>query len=274
MYSAELHNKLSREMMKSEDVLTSNVFSFFKYTSRKIFLKNYIATLGLIVSDEEARTAIFRFWPTYADNTEPDLVIIVGKYYLLIEAKYLSGFGRASEKTDAQIVREIREGSLNAEEQHKEFKYITITADYYFEESKFHEVPSEFRDNFIWTNWQDVLSFLETSLQNQHAIEHGERLFCSDLCELLTDKNFRAFRGYSQISGMSIESVRQIYFSITHAKFRGDFIGFFESLSGLFSIQQRTEPIFFLRKNEYFDVESKTRISPAENIFYGGKYGR
>ena len=71
-----------------EDVLTSNVFSFFKYSTRDIFLENYLNELGFTVSDQEAEEVEFKFWPVFEDGTEPDLVIIVEKYYLLIEAKY------------------------------------------------------------------------------------------------------------------------------------------------------------------------------------------
>ena len=34
MYLAEIHGKLSMENENKEDILTSNVFSFFKYANR------------------------------------------------------------------------------------------------------------------------------------------------------------------------------------------------------------------------------------------------
>ena len=37
MYLAELHGKLSSKVQKMEDVLTSNVFSFLKYSEREVF---------------------------------------------------------------------------------------------------------------------------------------------------------------------------------------------------------------------------------------------
>jgi len=86
MYLAELRGKLSSRVERMEDVLTSNVFSFFKYSSRTIFLKRYLNDLGFKVSDQDAEKAEFRFWPVFEDGTEPDLIIIVGDYYLLIEA--------------------------------------------------------------------------------------------------------------------------------------------------------------------------------------------
>jgi hypothetical protein len=79
MYLAELRGKLSSRVERMEDILTSNVFSFFKYSNRDIFLKGYLNELGFIVSDKEEEEAEFKFWPVFDDGAEPDLVIIVGK---------------------------------------------------------------------------------------------------------------------------------------------------------------------------------------------------
>jgi len=40
MYLAEICGKLSSKVEGIEDILTSNVFSFFKYSKRTIFLKS------------------------------------------------------------------------------------------------------------------------------------------------------------------------------------------------------------------------------------------
>jgi len=58
-----------RELSRMEDVLTSNVFSFFKYSTRDIFLKGYLKQLGFNVSDQEANEAEFIFWPRFEENT-------------------------------------------------------------------------------------------------------------------------------------------------------------------------------------------------------------
>ncbi len=46
MYLAELHGKLSSNVERKEDILTSNVFSFFKYSNRKVYLKELMKLLG------------------------------------------------------------------------------------------------------------------------------------------------------------------------------------------------------------------------------------
>jgi hypothetical protein len=44
-----------------EDILSSNVFSFLKYSSRDIFLKRYFKFLGLDVSAREAGEVVMLF---------------------------------------------------------------------------------------------------------------------------------------------------------------------------------------------------------------------
>jgi len=164
-----------------EDSLTSNVFSFFKYSSREIYLRDYLDKLGFEITVKDAEEAEFRFWPHYEDGTEPDLVIIVGKYYILFEAKYYSGFGKKSETTDEQLIREIKGGQLEAFSYGKEFYLIAITADYYFKKDKL-------------TNWQSVSSFLDNILSSNPNIKGSERDFCLDLYNLLDKKSLRSFR--------------------------------------------------------------------------------
>jgi len=114
MYLAELRGKLSDRIEKKEDILTSNVFSFFKYANRKAYLKSFLQNNGYRVSVEDSQNAQFIFWPNYDDRTEPDVVLIVGEHYILVEAKYRSDFGEETEFNRAQLIREIEGGQLEA----------------------------------------------------------------------------------------------------------------------------------------------------------------
>ena len=80
MYIAEIRGKFSEEGQNKEDVLTSNVFSFFKYADRKIYLKHFLEKLDidLQLSDKDAANAVFEFWPRYDDRTEPDVISMWG----------------------------------------------------------------------------------------------------------------------------------------------------------------------------------------------------
>lgn len=232
MYMAELRGKLPSRIERMEDILTSNVFSFFKYSTRETFLKGYLNSLDFNVSNQEANEAEFIFWPRFEEYTEPDLVMVVGDYYLLIEAKYFSGFAQETEKTEAQVLREIEAGKSEAKNRGKDFKLIVITADHYYKENKFKTILSDFRPHFKWTNWQLVSSFLYSILESSKNIKKPERDFASDLYRLLDKKNLRDFQGTGSLYNRSalLESYASVFFDARTAKFRGDFIGFVHSL--------------------------------------------
>ncbi len=232
MYLAELHGKLPRKIERMEDILTSNIFSFFKYSSREIFLRGYLNKLGFNISNQEAIEAEFMFWPRFEKNTEPDLVLMVGNYYLLIEAKYFSGFADGTKKTKAQLLREIEGGTLEAKNYGKDFKLIAITADHYYKENIFKIIPSDFIPHFKWTNWQSVSLFLYSILESGIDISQQERDFALDLYDLLRKKNLRDFQGLDSLCYMTafIGAYRSVFFEASTAKFRGDFIGFMDSL--------------------------------------------
>jgi len=263
MYLAELHGKLSSRIERMEDILTSNVFSFFKYSTRDIFLKGYLNKLGFSISNQEADKAEFIFWPRFEENTEPDLVIIVGDYYLLIEAKYFSDFAEETKKTKAQLLREIKGGKLEADNYGKKFKLLAITSDYYYKKGKFRVITSSFSQYFKWTNWQSVSSFIDNTLETNKKIKKRERDFALDLYNLLDKKNLRDFQSFDTLYNVSTlpESSTPIFFESKTAKFRGDFIGFIDSLSSDNKLQ-------LLRKTIFLSAQKKT-FSPLFQGFVG-----
>jgi len=265
MYLAELHGKLSQRIERMEDILTSNVFSFFKYSTREIFLKGYLNKLNFDISDQEASEAEFIFWPRFEENTEPDLVIIVGNYYLLIEAKYFSDFGGETDKTEAQLIREIKGGKLDAKNYGKDFILIAITADSYYKDYKFRVIPKNFRPHFVWTNWQKVTWFLTNILKSDKKITKQERDFALDLYNLLDKKNLRKFQSFDILSLVKqyLKPHDSVFFEAKTAKFRGDFIGFLNSL--LFD-----KKILMMRKTIFLTIQKKifTRLLQSGRLKY------
>lgn len=272
MYLAELHGKLSPKTERLEDLLTSNVFSFFKYSDREVFLKEYLRMLGFSVSSKEAREAEFMFWPRYEQNTEPDLVIRVGKYYILVEAKYFSDFDEGNNNIKPQLVREIECGSLDAKNYSQEFYLVAITADYYRKEHKFRVIPRIFRSNFKWTSWQKIASFLELSLEKNPNINKKERDFALDLRDLLDRKNLRSFGGYNCFVTMHAlsEHLDNIFFEAITAIFRGGFIGFAKSLSYTREMRPLGKTLFWdERKKTFTSLKKIKSLAPAKSqIFY------
>jgi len=244
MYLAELHGKLSRNVEHKEDILTSNVFSFFKYARRDLFLKRYLEKiLDTNFTVDELNDANFVFWPSYDDGTEPDLVLVVGSYYLLIEAKYFSDFGKETAERKDQITREIEGGSIEAKRLGKRFRLVAVTADSVFRKEKFSHLISDLPVRFRWTNWQAVAFLLEGVLAGQHGLAHHELCHAQDLLNLLDRKNLRSFGGFN-LEG-HFTRYDQIYFDADSASFRGSFIGFKEALSACSRVGPASHPIFF-----------------------------
>lgn len=271
MYLAELRGKLSQNIERMEDVLTSNVFSFFKYSNREVFLRRFLNELGFDVSPGDVNEAQFVFWPRFDDNTEPDLIIVVGRYYLLVEAKYFSGFAGETAKTKAQLLREIEAGELDARNQNKEFWLLTVTADHYIKEYNFRDVPQNARNRFKWINWQKVSAFLYKILESDINIRGEEIAFARDLYDLLDKKSLRDFQGIDPLividSNLNIHDV--IFFDPRSARFRGDFIGFEQSLTVEKKISTIGTTIFRDGRKRKFEFENKKgKLTPFEKQIF------
>jgi len=270
MYLAELHGKLSSKLEHMEDILTSNVFSFLKYSNRSIFLKNYLSELDFKINDKQANEAEFIFWHRYEEQTEPDLIIRAGKHYILFEAKYFSDFDEGSSETKAQLIREIEAGYLEAKNYNEHFTLVAITADYSRKDYKFSSVPKKYKQIIKWTNWQTIASLLQDSLSS-NKLTDLERIFAADLYSLLCKKNLRAYRGTDILSNSRYHPIGydRIFFNAKTAKFRGDFIGFHEALLINAKLSSRTNPVFF--KKSLFS-NFKTGMKPTETlIFFKGR---
>lgn len=273
MYLAEIRGKLSSQQENQEDILTSNVFSFFKYANRKIFLVGLIALIGLEISADEAIQAEFRFWPSFEDHTEPDLVLIVGKYYLLFEAKYHSGFGKETQDKKHQVVREIIGGKTEAKNLGKSFKIVAVTA-HYSDKLEFRQaIPKENLKDLIWINWQSIALMVYQLVEKNPSLPAETRLFANDLYELLVRKKLRNFEGLKVLSILPKAlqpKIGNIYFEAKTASYRGAFLGFTTTLPdpGLPRLSSTT--LFLNPKKNFFEKLKRdgNSIHPTETIFF------
>lgn len=253
MYLAELHGKFSIAEERREDILTSNVFSFFKYAKREIFLKSFLNLLGLQLEPHELDEVEFIFWPTYQDQTEPDLVILVGRYYLLIEAKLFSGFGKALDFSAYQLSREIAEGKLEAHNLEKEFRLIAVTA-HYAKHQFIAENPEFSLSDITWINWHQIAMILDDILNTNEKLDSETKSFALDLYSLLVKKNLRKFAGqdvFNRLASLKPTSAA-LFFNAKTAKYRGDFLGFHQSLEEFSRLLSYKYLFFDKRDRRYF----------------------
>ena len=247
MIVAELRGKLSSRVERSEDILTSNVFSFFKYAARRVYLRELMTCIGISPTNEELDAAEFVFWPVFDDGTEPDVVVLVGDYYLLFEAKYFAQFGEDYVVNAGQFSREVRGGEREAKNHGRYFVLVAITADYTYPKQYFAEIITKNESNyeFKWVNWQAIAGILLNVLE-EYEEQAPDYFFAYDLYQLLDRKRLRGFLSFARLEGVYPHgSPDSVFFSSQSAKYSGDFIGFRHALRGLSHVEQRADHIFF-----------------------------
>jgi hypothetical protein len=264
MIIAELHGKLSSKLEDKEDILTSNVFSFFKYSNRQL-LKEYLSLLSLDISLQDCKNAEFIFWPNYDDGTQPDLVINCGKYYILFEAKLNSDFSPESDSFDSQISREIKMGRLAAENENKDFVYVVITREYHKSRTKYSKYENQ-NFIFIWTNWQTITLFIENN-SKYFDIQHDNE-FANDLHSLLVKKKLRSYIGIINLKHQyNFDGTTSIFYNIKSSIFKGEFSGFINNLKDFLHI----EPFHKIFRKSFFQNIKSYKVHSNGNIFYYGK---
>lgn len=273
MYIAELKGKMPGNLVGSEDILTSNVFSFFKYAERKVYLKSFFKYLDIDFNDKDLEAAEFLFWLTYTDGTEPDVVIIAGEYYILIEAKLGAGFDPGDKQRGAQLMREYFYGSVAALEAGKEFILVAITADYTYPEKKLETfVSTIIPGHFKWLNWQAVSGILAEILDSEERLLLPDREFALDLLRLMDKKKLRNFQSFSRL-GYDWPPVDNVFFSAATAVYRGGFIGFDNALKDIHVIEPASRRIFY--STAFFNgLRGYTGIAQVPEdgcLFYKGK---
>lgn len=263
MYIAELKGKLSSRISSKEDVLTSNVFSFFKYSDRKYFLWRFLRKLGFEVTKSDVLETEFVFWPKYDDKTEPDLVLIVGEYYILIESKYYSDFGKN------QLKREADAGCLEAKNKNKDFFMLSITTDYSEPMGKFSKIGKII--DFRWINWHMITTFLEDCLKVKLL---PDRIMAEDLYNLLIKKNLRIFDGFLKLfTHKKIRERKFVFFDYMSAKYRGEFVGFLNAFDHWQKSIKKYKTLFFERNKEFSWLPENRFMTKMnnKNIFWGGE---
>lgn len=233
MTIAEVHGKLANVENK-EDLLTSDVFSAFRYLPVNLglipFLKQMVnGTTGKRIGNlfSDCLTADYVFWPkTSFFKREPDLLILIGRKVktpiaVLIEAKYHSGKHDAFRKKSKETLK-IYDGDQLAE-QYAELNKRNIYLDGVGRELLLaadpliqlfvtaHEaIPLEMigesrgklaqegaftGQNMYWINWQAAYDAATDTLTTQILSDY-QRFVLEDLKKLLEWKGLVSFHGF------------------------------------------------------------------------------
>ena len=225
MTIAEIHGKISHKGSniydRLEDLLTSDVFTAFKYTKPETLLIPFISCArninGSLMSlpQDEIKTVTYKFWPRL-DYSEPDVLIEIvyknsGKYLVMIEAKYLSGksgiFSEEEEMETAtthpdQLNREYNDLlGYNIKTNYVARVLVYLTAHYVMPLSDLKESLAIIKktvnadnidDTILWISWREIKPVIE----QQHGVKSIERDIISDLQKLLERKGLTHFDGF------------------------------------------------------------------------------
>jgi hypothetical protein len=266
MYQAELNGKLPSSASDREDVLTSNVFSFLKYSHRQTYLRQFLRVAGLHVKTSELHRVKFDFWPNYDDGTEPDVIIETDSCYLLVEAKYFSDVAEENGNPAGQIIREFETGAMEARNRAKSFRLLLLTDDATRPSSLLAQMPARFQDKVTWTNWQAIAQMISEVIEG-FGVAAPDYEFASDLYELLDCKHLRGFKTFAHAKGVrSHPKNSQIFFAAETASFRGDFIGFLPTLSILNAVPSSPSH-FFYSAEARFNLPKISRRLFKDHIF-------
>jgi len=271
MYIAELKGKFSPREERKEDILTSNVFSFFKYADRKLFFYQFLKLIDIHADIKDLITAEFIFWPNYEDGTQPDLVIIIGNHYLLFEAKLFSGFGNNADSERFQMTREFTSGSQEARNLKKNFRLIAITAHY----SKHHFISDLFGEihfDFQWISWHQISLLIHNILNSNECMQIENKSLAEDLYNLMVKKKLRAYAGQNAFdqSKKLFFYPENLFFNASSAIYRGDFLGFSNVFIDIPQIKYQENPIFYQnRLPSFWKLQKFKLLNLPSTIFFG-----
>ena len=258
MLRAEIQGKLPSALTRSEDLLTSNVLGFFDYANRSRYLLAWLRDiLHLDVEPGDAEAARFQFWPTYPDGTEPDVVLEVGRYYLLVEAKLDSPFGLdPADPTRDQLNRELRQGQLEADVAGLDFRLVTLTRESWGNPERYPNLRGE--PCWIWTNWQAM-----TRLLARIDGAQPDRM-CGDLVMLLRRRGLQVFDGF-EAGAPAPRPAPKLFFDLLTARSAVAFRGWLPVLGGCPSAAS-LQHIFWAPSPRFRG--GPVVHAPAERLFY------
>jgi len=206
---AELKGKLNGyqaagvRYIDAEDPLTSSVFESIEVMDPELALGRVLKeATGDLFSPEQLAKAEFSYWPqnkeAFGDRTEPDLMITVGDTLFLLEAKYRSGLGQASDDTKAQLAREYDGGlALKKKKELARFRLVCVVGDVSTLDdiARFHEDTGYLVHCLQWQQIHRIMCEIE----DLPDIERRDRILATRCKELLERRRMASFRGFQHL---------------------------------------------------------------------------
>lgn len=191
MIYAELKSKIP-EVKRSEDILTSNVFTLFKILPEEYILKLICKIVPSSVSEKikDKKVSEFSLWKKFSNLKEPEIYIKLDpEYYVLVEIKYMS-----PESGETQLKDYL--GSIPFENK----ILIYLTADrtepiLTTKKSMYKGLP------IYWTNWHKLKSAIEELFEKE-----TDKIIQNIYKLIITYLNHK---GFSYFDGWHLEDIQK-----------------------------------------------------------------
>jgi len=231
MIIADLKGKLSVREHISEDFLTSTVFSIFDLISSKWFSQFLNSSTNIHGESLNIHFSKFKliFWKSFSDpfGVEPDVIILLDKLLIILEAKFYSGkSGVGTSEDDSflydQLAREYMLGNHLVRSKtvldetfssFMDFKLLYITKDVSFptndiEESikilkKYNIETKDSSKKIFWTNWQSIYKIFSNAPENE--LKSYEKKILGQILPFLEKRDLIMFNGFSFLAKYNLD---------------------------------------------------------------------
>jgi hypothetical protein len=234
MTLAEIHGKAP--IKNSEDLLTADVFTTFKYLPPEIGIFAFLHSIDGLdellqpLQNNETVTCAYHFWPIgLKHGREPDVLLELNVeeriYHVGVEAKYFSG---PSDKETQEIEQEgdVQQVGNQLADQLRDLQYgeyrifnrglrnryfslsskpddrflIYLTAHVTKPREALSRAEAQYpsaKKKLFWASWYDVYDHLAS--QRDDKLRFPFQDIIDDICVLLEKKSFSTFQGFTEL---------------------------------------------------------------------------
>lgn len=204
MIEGELKNKFAKEIVDSEDFLTSTVFGLLKYTPMHPVLKSFLGQAtrfsdnNLLFRSELACTELFLeapkviFWERDSKHGEPDVILVGKNTVLIIEVKLQAEMSGEDQLCKYHELLEHR----YADKRYKHIIYLTKDMSW----PRISPKSSQGIENCLWwVSWYDLKELLEKNTAKESVVSE----ISQDLISILDRRNLCLFKNFTEPASIS-----------------------------------------------------------------------
>ncbi|WP_083915023.1 PD-(D/E)XK nuclease family protein [Alkalispirochaeta alkalica] len=199
MIESYLNNKIPKEFISLEDLLTSEIFGFIQFLPNEILIKILEKSENIFnkfaigtIPEPKIKSINYNFWPRYKNYGEPDLLLKLDNFYLIIEIKYNSKPGQYQLENYYKLLKD---------EYNMENPLIILLSPMHHYHSILNTCSEEIQKTIFSLTWKQLKEILDFT-----AFEEPYNSMAKKCVELLNFHNFKNFDGFNKSINVSMKS--------------------------------------------------------------------